>query len=101
MGFDPVRFGIYPQPMFQEEEANSIPQEYLGYVDEAVPDILANGQAVLRASLNWSELRTWAATQDTWWATRRLCTIPGTLAYCVSDSSKHLQFPRGGFVRGS
>ena len=47
MGFDHVRLSINPQPMFREGEADAIPTEYLGYLDEAVRNILANGLAVI------------------------------------------------------
>ena len=47
MGFDHVRLSINPQPMFRKGEADAIPQEYLGYLDEAVRNILANGLAVI------------------------------------------------------
>jgi len=47
MGFDHVRLSINPQPMFREGEADAIPKEYLGYLDEAVRSILANGLAVI------------------------------------------------------
>ncbi|HYB76971.1 MAG TPA: glycoside hydrolase family 5 protein [Candidatus Bathyarchaeia archaeon] len=47
MGFDHVRLNINPQPMFQEGEAEAIPKEYLGYLDDAVQNILANDLAVI------------------------------------------------------
>jgi len=47
MGFDHVRLSINPKPMFREGEADAIPKEYLGYLDEAVQHILANGLAVI------------------------------------------------------
>jgi len=47
MGFDHVRLSVNPQPMFQEGNADAIPQEYLGYLDDAVRAILGNGLAVI------------------------------------------------------
>jgi len=47
MGFDHVRLSIDPQPMFREGEADAIQPELLGYLDEAVRSILANGLAVI------------------------------------------------------
>jgi endoglucanase len=47
MGFDHVRLSINPQPMFQQGEADAIPPEYLGFLDEAVRNVLANGLAVI------------------------------------------------------
>ena len=47
MGFDHVRLSINPQPMLREGEADAIQPELLGYLDEAVRSILANGLAVI------------------------------------------------------
>ena len=47
MGFDHVRLGVNPQPMFDEHEPNKIPAEYLGYLDAAVKMILDHGLAVV------------------------------------------------------
>jgi endoglucanase len=47
MGFDHVRLSVNPEPMFRAGQADLISQEYLGYLDEAVHSILANGLAVI------------------------------------------------------
>jgi len=47
MGFDHVRLSINPQPMFREGKADALASEYLGYLDEAVRSILADGLAVI------------------------------------------------------
>jgi len=47
MGFDHVRLSINPQPMFREGEADLISEEHLGYLDEAVRTVLANGLAII------------------------------------------------------
>ncbi|MGA2353846.1 MAG: glycoside hydrolase family 5 protein [Terriglobales bacterium] len=47
MGFDHVRLGVNPEPMFNSGEPNKIPAEYLGYLDAAVKTILDHGLAVV------------------------------------------------------
>jgi endoglucanase len=47
MGFDHVRLSVNPQPMFRRNQADRIPAEYLGYLDEAVQMILGQGLAVI------------------------------------------------------
>ena len=47
MGFDHVRLSINPQPMMRRNLADQIPQEYLGYLDDAVKMILDHGLAVI------------------------------------------------------
>jgi len=47
MGFDHVRLGVNPQPMFQHGQADRIPADYLGYLDSAVQMILDHGLAVI------------------------------------------------------
>ena len=47
MGFDHVRLGVNPQPMFTVGEANKIPADYLGDLDAAVKMILDHGLAVV------------------------------------------------------
>jgi aryl-phospho-beta-D-glucosidase BglC (GH1 family) len=47
MGFDHVRLSVNPQPMFNEDEADKIPADYLGYLDAAVKMILDHGLAVV------------------------------------------------------
>lgn len=43
LGFDHVRLGVNPQPMFTEHEPNKIPTDYLAYLDAAVKMILDHG----------------------------------------------------------
>jgi len=64
MGFDHVRLSINPQPMFREGEADAIPTEYLGYLDEAVQNILANGLAVILDIHPASEFKNRLAKDD-------------------------------------
>jgi len=64
MGFDHVRLSINPQPMFREGEADAIPKEYLGYLDEAVRSILANGLAVVLDIHPDREFKTRLAKED-------------------------------------
>jgi endoglucanase len=47
MGFDHVRLSVNPQPMFRRGQADNIPVEYLGYLDNAVQMILAQNLAVI------------------------------------------------------
>ncbi|HTR65636.1 MAG TPA: cellulase family glycosylhydrolase [Terriglobales bacterium] len=47
MGFDNVRLGVNPQPMFRRNQADRIPVEYLGYLDAAVKMILDHKLAVV------------------------------------------------------
>jgi aryl-phospho-beta-D-glucosidase BglC (GH1 family) len=47
MNFDHVRFTINPQPMFRRNQADRVPEEYLGYLDSAVQMILGQGLAVI------------------------------------------------------
>jgi len=47
MGFDNVRLGVNPQPMFRRNQADRIPPEYLGYLDAAVKEILDQKLAVV------------------------------------------------------
>jgi endoglucanase len=47
MGFDHVRLGVNPQPMFRNRQADNIPAEYLGELDAAVKMILDAGLAVM------------------------------------------------------
>ena len=47
MGFDHVRLSINPAPMMRHNEADRIPADYLGYLDEAVKMILDHGLAVI------------------------------------------------------
>ena len=47
MGFDHVRLSINPAPMFQNGNADHLPENYLAYLDKAVNNILQNGMAVI------------------------------------------------------
>jgi endoglucanase len=47
MGFDHVRFTINPAPMMRHNQADQLPQEYLGYLDSAVKMMLDNHLAVI------------------------------------------------------
>jgi endoglucanase len=47
MGFDHVRLGVNPQPMFNERKPNKIPGDYLANLDAAVKMILDHGLAVV------------------------------------------------------
>jgi endoglucanase len=47
LGFDHVRLGVNPQPMFTEHEPNKLPADYLGYLDAAVKMILDHGLNVV------------------------------------------------------
>jgi len=47
MGFDHVRLSVNPQPMFNSQEPNKIPAEYLGELDAAVKMIVDHGLAVI------------------------------------------------------
>ena len=47
MGFDHVRLSINPAPMFQNGNADHLPENYLVYLDKAVNNILQNGMAVI------------------------------------------------------
>jgi aryl-phospho-beta-D-glucosidase BglC (GH1 family) len=47
MGFDHVRLSVNPQPMFRHNQADEIPADYLGYLDDAVKMILDRGLAVV------------------------------------------------------
>lgn len=47
MGFDHVRLGVNPEPMFTTNHPNDIPAEYLGYLDAAVKMILDHDLAVI------------------------------------------------------
>ena len=47
MGFDHIRFGLEIAPMFNAEAPESLPTQYLGYVDRAIDMILAQGLAVI------------------------------------------------------
>ena len=47
MGFDHVRLGVNPQPMFNSGHADQLPAEYLGYLDAAVKMIQEQGLAVI------------------------------------------------------
>ena len=47
MAFDHVRLSVNPQPMFRRKQADSIPEDYLGYLDAAVKMILDQGLAVI------------------------------------------------------
>jgi len=47
MGFDHVRLSVNPQPMFRRNQADRIPADYLGYLDEAMQMILGQGLAVI------------------------------------------------------
>ncbi len=47
MGFDHVRLSVNPQPMFRRGQADRIPPDYLGYLDNAVQMILDRGLAVI------------------------------------------------------
>lgn len=47
MGFDHVRLPLEPAPLFTEGESDRLKTEYLGYVDEALNQILAQGLAVI------------------------------------------------------
>src|SRR5690348_1796229 len=47
MAFDHARLSVNPQPMFRRKQADSIPEDYLGYLDAAVKMILDQGLAVI------------------------------------------------------
>lgn len=47
MGFDHVRLGVNPAPMFRHYQADDLPAEYLTYLDAAVKLILDQGLAVI------------------------------------------------------
>jgi aryl-phospho-beta-D-glucosidase BglC (GH1 family) len=47
MGFDHVRLPLEPAPLFTEGEPDRLKTEYLGYVDEALNQLLAQGLAVI------------------------------------------------------
>ncbi|MFZ1133097.1 MAG: cellulase family glycosylhydrolase, partial [Terriglobales bacterium] len=47
MGFDHVRLSVNPQPMFNPQEPNKIPADYLGHLDAALKMILDHGLAVV------------------------------------------------------
>lgn len=47
MGFDHVRLSVNPAPMMRHNEADRIPEDYLGYLDGAVKMILDHGLAVI------------------------------------------------------
>lgn len=47
MGFDHVRLGMNPQPMFDAHEPNKLPADYLSALDAAVKMILDHGLAVV------------------------------------------------------
>jgi len=48
MGFDHVRLGVDPGPhLFHPNDADNISAEYLGYLDEAVKNIIEQGLAVV------------------------------------------------------
>ncbi len=47
MGFDHVRLSVNPQPIFRIRQADQIPAEYLGYLDDAIKMILSKNLAVI------------------------------------------------------
>ena len=47
MGFDHVRLSVNPEPMFRRNQADEIPSDYLGYLDDAVKMILDHDLAVV------------------------------------------------------
>jgi len=47
MGFDHIRLSVNPEPMFRHNQANEIPAEYLGYLDDAAKMILDHGLALV------------------------------------------------------
>ncbi len=47
MGFDHIRFGLDPAPMFNAEAPENLPTQYLGYVDHSLDMILARDLAVI------------------------------------------------------
>src|SRR5262250_1965346 len=47
MGFDHVRLSVNPAPMMRHNQADEIPADYLGFLDQAVKMILAHGLGVI------------------------------------------------------
>lgn len=47
LGFDHIRLSVNPQPMFNAQERNKIPAQYLSYLDAAVKMILDHDLAVV------------------------------------------------------
>lgn len=47
MGFDHIRFSLEIEPMFNSDNPEKLPAEYLGYVEHAMGSILARGLAVI------------------------------------------------------
>ena len=47
MGFDHIRFGLDPAPLFNAEAPENLTTQYLGYVDHAIDMILKAGLAVV------------------------------------------------------
>src|SRR5258708_4929205 len=64
IGFDHVRLGVNPQPMFRRGQADRIPADYLGYLDSAVQMILDRGLAVIIDVHPDSDFKQKLATDD-------------------------------------
>jgi aryl-phospho-beta-D-glucosidase BglC (GH1 family) len=47
MGFDHIRFSLDLAPIFNSETPENLPTQYLGYVDQAIDMILAQGLAIV------------------------------------------------------
>ena len=47
MDFDHVRLSVNPKPMWRQNAADQLPEEYLGYLDAAIKMILDSGLAVV------------------------------------------------------
>jgi aryl-phospho-beta-D-glucosidase BglC (GH1 family) len=64
MGFDHVRLGVNPQPMFNAQEPNKIPADYLAYLDAAVKMIVDHGLAVVITIHPESDFKVRLAKED-------------------------------------
>ncbi len=66
MGFDHVRLSVNPEPMMRHNAADQIPQEYQGYLDDAVKMILDHGIAVIIDMHPESEFKAKLVQQDSY-----------------------------------
>ncbi len=64
MGFDHVRLGVNPQPMFNAREPEKVPADYLGYLDHAVKMITDHGLAAVITMHLESDLKARLAKED-------------------------------------
>lgn len=63
-GFDFVRFGVNPEPMFKRNQPDQIPQDYLNYLRAAVREILDSGLAVVIVLQPESDFKGKVTTDD-------------------------------------